>query len=122
MKTAILTPYQQAREVWNREHCVRSFEEDLHWHFLNGYVISRPDFFIMGRHVNSKAKPELIVNPSWLFAPAECDCWHVYLFAGDIGPAFGIMPFPLPLVSMERRNDLRIYPLESIRRLAGINA
>jgi hypothetical protein len=114
-----VTPYEQARTVYRSEHSVRSFEEDLHWHLLNGYVISRPDFFIMGRHVDSKAAPGLILNPSWLFHPKDCDCWHVWLFAGDIAPAFGMMPFPLPLVSFERKNDLRFLPLESIRRLSA---
>jgi hypothetical protein len=114
------TPYEQAKAVYAKEHNARSFEEDLHWHLLNGYVISRPDFFVMGRHVDSKAPPGLIVNPSWLFHPDTCDCWHVYLFAGDIARAFGIMPWELPLVSFERRNDLRFYPLASIRRLSGV--
>jgi hypothetical protein len=116
-----MTPYEEAKAVWAKERCVRTFEEDLHWHLLNGYVFSRPDFFIMGRHVNSKAGPELIVNPSWLFDPAECDCWMIYLMAGDCGAAFGILPFNLPLVCFERRNELRFAPLESFRRLSGAN-
>lgn len=113
------TPYEQAKAVYEREHCARSFAEDLHWHLLNGYVISRPDFFIMGRHVDSKADPRLILNPCYLFHPDKCDCWHVWLFAGDITHAFSILPWPLPLVSFERRNDLRFLPMESIRRLSG---
>lgn len=115
-----MTPFEQARAVYARERNARSFDEDLHWHFLNGYVISRPDFFIMGRHVVSSAPGWQITDCRWLFDPAECDCWHVYLFAGDIAPAFGIMPWLLPKVSFERGNDLRFYPLASIARLAGV--
>jgi hypothetical protein len=114
-----MTPYEEAKAVWAKERCVRSFEEDLRWHLLNGYVFSRPDFFIMGRHVNSKAEPGLIVNPSYLFHPEDCDAWMIYLMAGDCKAAFGILPFELPLVCFERGNDLRFYPLSSFRRLSG---
>lgn len=114
-----MTPYEQAKAVYAKERNARSFDEDCHWHFLNGYVISRPDFFVMGRHVDSKAEPGLIVNPSWLFDPEKCDCWMIYLMAGDIAPAFDIMPFPLPLVCFERKNELHFQRLEDIRRLSG---
>lgn len=105
--------------VYTKERSVRSFEEDLHLHLLNGYVINRPDFFIMGRHVDSRADPEQIVNPEWLFDPMDCDCWHVYLMAGDMARAFEAMPFPLPLISFERKNELHFQLLADIRRLTG---
>ena len=114
-----MTPYEEAALVYSREACLRSFRDDLHLHMMNGYVISRPDFFVMGRHVNSKADPRLIVDASYLFTPSECDCWHLHCMAGDIPALFSVLPFPLPLVSFERKNELRFYPLESFRRLSG---
>lgn len=114
-----MTPYEEAAKVYAKEACLRSLFEDVHLHLLNGYVISRPDFFIMGRHVNSKADPAKITEPTWLFHPDECDCWHIALMTGDVARCFAALPWPLPLVSFERKNDLRFYPLESIRRLSA---
>lgn len=118
-----LTPFEEAREVYAKEPSAHSFEDDLLWHLQNGYVISRPDLFIMGRHVDSKAPSGQIVG-RWLFHPDRCDAWHIALFAGEIGPAFSLMPWKLPLLAFERKNELRFVPLESIQRLSasGIHA
>ncbi len=114
-----MTPYEEARAVYAKEPSARSFELELHLHLMNGYVVSRPDFFIMGRHVDSKGHPDKIVDPSWLFHPDACDCWHVALMAGDIARSLDALPWELPLVSFERKNDLRFVPLASIRRLSA---
>jgi len=48
-----------------------------------------------------------------------CDAWHVYLMAGDIAKVWSILPWELPLITIERRNVLKVYSLDSIRRLSG---
>lgn len=113
------TPYEKAREVYEREPCKRSFEEDMRLHMLGGFVFSRPDLFIMGRPVVSLAEAGRIVDPAYHFEWGLCDCWHVHLCAGNIVRAFALMPWPLPLVSFERKNDLRFYAMASIERLSG---
>lgn len=115
-----MTPYEQACKVYTTEPCARTFHDDLEAHMLNGFVFSRPDYFIMGRPVVRSAAPNLILDPWMRFPSRFCDCWHVYLFAGNIVKAWEILPFPLEWMSFERKNDLRFYRLEDIRRLTGI--
>ena len=111
-----MTPYEKARQVYNLEPCVRTFEHDTFLHLMNGFVFSTPDFFVMGRGVKSKADPRMIVNPEFNFGRELQDCWHVYLMAGDMSKAWGILPYPLPMFSLERRNELRFYRFEDIAR------
>jgi len=113
-----MTPFEQAREVYAREACARTFEQDLLLHHLRGFVFSTPVFFIMGRPVRRDADPALIVNPAHSFDRNEANCWHIYLMAGDTREAWGIMPWALGWFSFERRNELRFYPCERIRRLS----
>lgn len=115
-----MTPVEQAAAVYERETCARTFREDLEAHLLHGFVFSRPDFFVMGRPVIRTADPALIVNPWHHFPSSECDCWHVFLFAGNMLPAWRIMPWDLPWFSWERKNELRFVRVESMRRLAGL--
>lgn len=114
------TPYEQARDVYRSEPCARAFEEDLEAHYINGFVFSRPDFFIMGRPIVKAADPVLIVDPWMRFPSAFADCWHVYLFAGNLARVWDILPWPLPWVAFERKNELRFYSQEAIRRLSSI--
>lgn len=113
-----MSPYEQAKAVYDREPCARSFAQDLELHMRGGFVFSRPDFFVMGRPVISTMQHAFIVNPAYRFHSAECDCWHVYLFAGNIARAWGVLPWPLPLFSWERKNELRFYPESAIHRLS----
>jgi hypothetical protein len=112
-----MSPIEQAMAVYQKEACARTFDEDLHLHLEHGFVFSTPEFFIMGRPVKSTEEPKYIVNPVIYFTD-DCDCWHIYLMAGDCSKAWDIMPYPLPLFSFERRNELRFYPMERIRRLS----
>lgn len=115
-----MTPLLEAIAVYDREDCARSFNEDLSWHLEHGFVFSRPDFFIMGRPVPHLAGERLITSLR-KFHSADCDCWHIWLMAGNVSPAFKIMPWPLKWVSFERKNELRFYRMENIHRLSGAN-
>ena len=114
-----MMPVEHAAKVYEGEKCARTFREDLEAHLLNGFVFSRPDFFIMGRPVIKAADPALIVDPWHKFPSAECDCWHIYLFSGNMVRAWAIMPWPLPWFCWERKNELRFYSVEAIHRLSG---
>lgn len=113
-----MAPIDLARHVYRSEPCARTFEQDLAWHLDNGFVFARPDFFVMGRPVNRHASPSLIVG-QYRFPSATADCWHVYLMAGNVARAWGMLPWELPWVSFERSNVLRFHRLEAIRRLSG---
>lgn len=113
-----MTPFEQAKAVYDKEPCARSFAQDLMLHYLRGFVFSTPTFFIMGRPVPRSEDPALIVNPAHSFDRAECDAWMIYLMAGDPTEAWSIMPWRLPWFGFERRNELRWYAVDRIRRLS----
>ncbi len=115
-----MTPFRQAVEAHARDHGPRSFEEDLVLHLQNGFVFSTPDFFIMGRPVVKSAEPALILDPAVRFPRDKCDCWLVYLAAGNLGKAWSILPWELPWLCFERKNDLRFQELDRIRRLSTV--
>ena len=109
-----MTPYLEARQVYSREPCARTFDEDLAAHLYSGVVHSDPYSFIMARKVDSKADHSDIINPFYIFD--TWDCWHVWLFSGDMRRAFSFADEQLPLVSFERKNKLRFYPWVYIQR------
>ena len=108
-----MTPFEQAREVYRREECARTFEEDLLCHLRFGCVISTSDVFLMFRPVDSSGTPEAIVDP-WAKWTYGNDCWHVYLAAGDPTLFHQYFPYPLEWVSGERNNQLRFYRFRKI--------
>jgi hypothetical protein len=99
----------------------REFSWYINHHFLHGFVYSTPDFFIMGRHVNSTATEAEICDPCCLFAKDNSDCWYIHAMAGDMKKAFSIMPWELPMFAWERilagHRELRLYKLDRIRHL-----
>lgn len=114
-----MSPYEQARAVYFKEPCARTFEADLALHLEFGFVFSTPKFFIIGRPVKRDAPHGLILDPSFSFVRRECDCWHIHLAAGDLEAAWSILPWPLPWLAFERRNDLRFIPADRIHRLCA---
>lgn len=113
-----MSPYEQARAVYDSEPCKRTFAEDFAAHLRSGFVFSTPTYFIMGRHVDSKASHDLILDPRVTFARDTCDCWHIWLMAGDCAEAWAIMPWAMPLFSFERKNELRFYKVSDMKRLS----
>lgn len=113
-----MTPYEQAKAVYDKEPCARTFETDLRLHLLHGFVFSTPAYFIMGRPVPRSADPAAIVNPLWNWPHQECDSWMIYLLAGDPRPAWDIMPWQMAWFGFERKNELRWYPVDRIKRLS----
>lgn len=110
-----MTPVEAAARVYEQEPCARSFREDLEAHLLNGYVFSTPDLFMMGRAVIRDADPALIVNPWHVFPREACDCWLIYLVAGDMGRCFSFAPAELPWLCWERKNRLRFWRWDKTR-------
>ena len=106
-----MTPYQQAREIYNREECARTFEEELVAHLNNGYVINTPELFMMFRAVRRAWGEECILNPneSIAWTVGQADTWHVYAASGNPLDIFNHAPYPLPYISFERKNRLRFY-------------
>ncbi|MDP0496028.1 MAG: hypothetical protein Q7Q73_07435 [Verrucomicrobiota bacterium JB024] len=115
-----MTPYEQAKSLYDVGYRHRGFEEDFGVHLAHGYVLVTPEVFIMARPVWHKAAREAICNPYYVFPEAVRDCWHIYCMAGDVSKCWDYDPLPdLPFVSWERRNEF-IGPLrmDQIKRIA----
>lgn len=117
-----MTPYEEARAIYTKEPCKRTFGEDLVAYFLHGYVISTPDFFVMARPVNGAAMPSMIVDSRVQFPRDTWNCWHVHLMAGNMAKAWAALPFDLPLFTFERQNVLRMHRTNRIRALCNVKA
>ena len=116
-----MTPVEQAASVYQSEPCVRSFKEDLEAHLIHGYVFSTPAAFVMGRPVQHDAPVELIINPWHVFPTEQCDCWLVYLAAGDISEIRKFQPYPQKYIAWERKNSLKVHLSDHVHRLCNFS-
>ena len=107
-----MNPAFQAAEVYRLEPCSHTFYEALDYYLAHGWVHSTPDFFVMGRPVCSDWAEEVIINPM-LLPQSELtqrpDTWHIALMAGDLKAACCLLPYDLPFISFERKNQLRFH-------------
>lgn len=92
-----------------------TFADVIAAHGCVGYVHATPELFLLARRARSYW-PECLRNDPWHVAK-DGDCWHVWLMAGNLDAWERFLPYPLPFVSMHRRERLRVYPLERFRRL-----
>lgn len=107
-----MTPFEQAASIWESEPCANTFEHDLLAHMQHGYVFSTPESFIMGRPVMRSASPVELFDIEFKFPRSVHDAWFVWTFSGDIAHALRFLPYRLPWVIFQRKNDLRTYPME----------
>lgn len=117
----MMTAYELAQRLYREEPQARTLEEDIRRHLVNpdGYVLKTPAVLAMGRPIPRNADPRDIINPLIWFPIEDCDCWHIYLVAGDIGLAWTFLPYPLPWLSLERSNRLRFYRSDRIKALSN---
>lgn len=106
--------YEQARAVYDREPCARSFEEDLWHHFQHGYVVCTPTAFAMVRIVRSDWPMEWLREP-WRI-DADGDCWWIWLLSGDVAETVSWLPFPKKHIAFERGNQSRVLCYEKFTR------
>ncbi len=96
----------------------KPFNEYVAWHLENGFVFSTPEFFAMGRCVDSKRfDPEELE----IFPRERSDAWYVFAMAGKMPRLWSIMPWPLPLIGWERmrggKRELSFFRSEVLHRL-----
>lgn len=114
-----MSPYEQMRAKYLAEPEDLPFESYLmaHHRHPRGVVIQTPDFFVMGLPV-TRALLESQMHPL-LIDTQHPDCWYVSAMAGDMGKAWGILPYPLPWIAFDRgakhKKELRILPMAKIR-------
>jgi hypothetical protein len=119
-----MTPAERIHALYS--DCDRSFRGDLEQHLLNGYVFSTPEFFLMGRAVDSTASMEDINDPSLAFPRDRQDCWLVYAYADIMGSSprglvknvLTMMPYHLPMVAWQRKRHsrLRYYQINQLQK------
>jgi hypothetical protein len=107
-------PAIKAARVYLEEECTGTFMSDVEDHLIAGYVISTPDYFIMARPVKHDADPSLICDPLYHFPPDEEDCWHIWLAAGDWRKFWENDTRDFKWVSWEKRNKLKVYPMDRV--------
>ncbi len=113
------TPFDLAAAVYDRETCARTFEADLYWHCLRGYVVSTPEAFAMVRLVKRDWPLEWLRDPSRTASPAESDCWWIWLLAGDMDAASRWLPFSKKWLAFEKGNHPRFFHAERFLRLCA---
>lgn len=102
-----MSPIEQARLVYFREPCARTFVADLEMHLQHGYVVSTPDCFAMARPVWRDWAYRHLANPE-MTAPGG-DCWWIWILAGDMKTALWWLPEKKPWIGYERKNEPRFF-------------
>lgn len=115
------SPFQQAAKVYESEPCAHTFEEDFAFHLEHGYIHSSPSFFAMARPVKACSHHSMIAG-HFVFNGMDCDCWHIWLLAGNFNLSWLALPFDLPLISFERKNVLKFARLDRMRGISKLLA
>jgi hypothetical protein len=94
----MMTPAEQAAELCRARDA--SFREELEAHLLNGWVISTPEVFLLGRPVPRSADA---ADLRAVYPPEECDAWFVWLGVGSAERLLALMPYDLPWIGWHRQ-------------------
>lgn len=107
-----MRPILIARSLYIRYGMI-PFEQDLTAYLTDGFVVSLPHCFAMGKVVD--------------LAPSDTNgepqpCWFVRIAVGNLQDLMKLLPFELPRIAFCRRNDgkMRVFSLQRLRRLAKV--
>ncbi len=75
------TPAEQVRALYANAN---DFRDELSAHLVNGYVLSSPDCFVMGRPIDLRSPREVVLNPWFAFPPEDVNAWLVWAAAGTV--------------------------------------
>ena len=90
------------------DDCDRSFDDDLCYYLMNGWVYSGDDAFIMGKPI-TKRYSSFVLDEGFNYNENELDTWFVYLAAGTGVRRFQeLAPFRTEWVCWHRRADRRL--------------
>jgi len=118
----IYSPALAAMKAYNEatdEHHL-NFSQLLDAYFLNGYIVSTPDYFVAARPVNRFAPIEQIVDPSFPFEEKDVNGWFICLMAGAPRMCWTLCPIELEWVGYQRfRDDERVrwFKSSTLRRI-----
>ena len=114
-----IPPFDRATELYELYDTPRSFDEDLCAHISTGYVVSTPEYFLLGRAVDRFADPALIENPWHKFPREDHNTWLVYLFLGKRRNFLNFVPYSLKWLAWQRRGrSLRFHEFLTFQKHA----
>lgn len=116
----VTTLWPVLEEVYSSEPCARPLIEDLILHLRFGYVRAEPGLFVMGRPVDRRAPYYEITDPRIGFS--KPDAWWVYAALGQPRRLVELLPFPLPWIGYERKNEPRFLKTNRFIKLCSIIA
>lgn len=91
----------------------RTFAEDLAAFTHTGRVHITPTAVLFAKAVPSRIKEH---GPWDIWEESECDAWLIWLGAGDMREFFRYAPYPLPWFVWARKDRLRWWRYEDVRR------
>lgn len=106
----------RAKRVFESEPSQYTFEEALKVHLMldHCYVFKTNAMIAFGRPVDKHASRQSIIDPFFSFARGDIDAWFIYLFVGKMIDLLRVVPYPLPHIIFERKNDLRYYETKAL--------
>jgi hypothetical protein len=112
------TPYERAA-LWHRVHCPHvPFVQVVEAHFYHGYVVSTRALFVLARRVRHDWSGTRLLDIGQT-DPAG-DCWHVWLFAGELPQLPAADMLRLPWVTFHRgQRVVRLRAPRASEFLAG---
>jgi hypothetical protein len=116
------SPALAAMKAYNaatNEHHL-NFSQLLDAYFLNGYIVSTPEYFVAARPVDRFAPIEQIVDPSYPFEKEAVNGWFICLMAGAPRMCWTLYPIDLEYVGYQRfRDDERVrwFKSSTLRRI-----
>lgn len=118
-----MKPIDHIAKLYREIDMPRDMQEDIDAHLANGYVISTPEFFVMGRAIARDASAVAIDNPWFPFKREHQDTWLVYAFAGSSRNFLSFVPYPLRWLAWQRRGKpLRFHEFSHFTRHASIKS
>ena len=97
-------PYERAAR-WHIAHCPHTpFVQVVEAHFFSGVVVSTPDIFVLARRVGHDWDEVRLLDIGQ--ADPAGDCWHVWLFAGNLPQLPAADMLRLPWVTFHRGHRL----------------
>ena len=119
-ESALLNDHPMVKKAYDyyRDWPVNPFFRFVGMHQFNGgYVFYDDTYFIMGRPVyvpkdNPKAFRKFVTDPQHKFTPRYCNCWFIWLYAGNVKRAFTNFPYWLPYFAYERRDNFHITNID----------
>lgn len=112
-----MTPYEQIKVKYEAAPHDRPWGWWLEWHAVHGFIFSTPDYFVMGRPIQTSFD----FHDLALAAREQANAWYIFAFSGDLSQVWSILPFPLGWIAFERirdgKRELTTVKSESLRRL-----